>query len=107
MKNSQYKGLIPIAHRINSWGTEGTRKILFKCPQCDTSFFFHQEDEKYCHNCGQKIYWEGVKVNLITDPVLIKDCTGNLKKYRETIDKINKINLEVKDDSYGPGEETT
>ena len=95
------KGLIPIADRINSWGTEDKRDILFKCPQCHTSFGYYQDNEKFCHNCGQKIYWEGVKVNQIIDKTLIRQCMNNLQKHNEVIDKINKINSDVKDDSYG------
>jgi len=100
MMNSN-KGLIPVADRINSWGTEDKRKILFKCANCHTSFGYYEESEKFCHNCGQKVNWEDVKVNQIIDRNLIRQCMNNLQKHNETIEKINQINSEVKDDSYG------
>jgi len=95
------KGLLPIADRINAWGREDMRKVIFKCPQCGTVFHYYEEREKYCHECGQKIYWDGITVNQVTDRILIFQCTNNLKKHNETIKKIKDIKLKVKDDSVG------
>jgi len=101
LENTISKGLIPIADRVNSWGTEDKRKILFKCPNCHTSFGYYEEYEKFCHNCGQKVNWEDVKVNEIIDRNLIRQCMNNLKKHNETIEKINLINQDIKGDKNG------
>lgn len=49
---------IPKVHRISQW--DSATEIIYACPECGTSFGFYGDAEKFCHNCGEKIDWDGV-----------------------------------------------
>ena len=74
----------PIAFKISSLrGGE----ILYKCPACDTSFAGLGRKELYCHNCGEKIDWSGVRERVQTF------LFGNRKSEEELCAKVNELNL--------------
>ena len=78
--------LKPIPFTLSQWGS-GT-EILYKCPKCGQEFRILGNHEKYCHNCGQGIEWEGVPVRCSTafkqlwDPVYYGSGEYDMMDYK-------------------------
>lgn len=45
----------PIPHSLSQWGS-GT-EVLYQCPKCGTNLAILGNNEKYCHECGNKLDW--------------------------------------------------
>lgn len=56
MKKDNLIDHVPIPYRIAEWGD--TPEIVYGCPKCGETFQFYADNEKFCHNCGHKIYWD-------------------------------------------------
>ena len=78
------ESIIPEIDTVSEWASWGNRRdILYKCPKCHASFRILGKQERFCHNCGQKIDWQFV-------PDFI-DST-NIENFKEmTIDDIKKM----------------
>ena len=66
----------PYPQRISQW--DNMDEIIYECPNCGTSFGFYSNHEKFCHNCGTEINWEGVPTH----------CPENIKNMYHSADTI-------------------
>lgn len=69
--------------------------IIYKCPECGTSFAFFREKERFCHNCGQEIDWEDVQLYCLPEQaeVIRKSWDGYLDNditYWEFVETVKK-----------------
>lgn len=92
MKNDNHG--LPIATRLSCNGTSSSRKVIFKCPRCNISFRFYEEQEKFCHNCGLEIDWDSVKCNLVEGENAIKKYFEDFAYASELIKTVNEKNQE-------------
>lgn len=79
------KSLKPIVEDISSWMP--CTEILYKCPKCGTSFRILGSYEKFCHNCGQKIDWEGIPIYLAKPYQRSDDCN----EHKNFIQSLNEL----------------
>lgn len=56
MKKDNLVDHIPVPYKISEWGNPP--EIVYSCPKCGETFHFYADQEKFCHNCGHKIYWD-------------------------------------------------
>ena len=56
MKKDNLVDHVPVPYKISEWGNPP--EIVYSCPKCGETFHFYSDQEKFCHNCGHKIYWD-------------------------------------------------
>lgn len=56
MKKDNLVDHIPVHYKISEWGNPP--EIVYSCPKCGETFHFYSDQEKFCHTCGHKIYWD-------------------------------------------------
>ena len=80
----------PILERLSQWG-EAT-EVIYRCPNCETSFHYYGIKEKFCHECGTPINWN-VVVKVPKSLANIYHKSGfNRKKQLEVLEFIKEIN---------------
>lgn len=52
---------------ISDW--DSRTEILYGCAKCGASFRILSTQEKYCHNCGEKVDWKYMPLHL-TKPLI-------------------------------------
>lgn len=55
----------PEAYDIQGWVS---REVLYRCPKCHADFRMLGSKEKFCHNCGEKMDWDGLN-RYLSEPV--------------------------------------
>ena len=80
----------PIPERLSQWG-EAT-EVVYRCPNCETSFHYYGIKEKFCHECGTPINWN-VVIKVSKSIANIYHKTGfNRKKQLEILEFIKETN---------------
>lgn len=78
----------PIATEISSWYPY--QKVIYKCANCEQDFRIFGFKEIYCHNCGTKVDWDDVIIEL-PEP-FNKNAFGDYDGEKALVDKINELN---------------
>lgn len=78
----------PVADRISHFGS--CTEIIYKCPNCHTSFAILGEKEHFCHNCGTEIDWNVY--------MTLKEPLKNADREKEMIEYVNKENRRIERD---------
>ena len=78
------KKIAPTAVEITSW--HPYKEIIYKCSNCGQDFRIFGTKERFCHNCGKKVDWDGV-------PTTLKEPfnKNNAKEEKKLIQAINKL----------------
>ena len=78
----------PIATEISSW--HPYKKVIYKCANCEQDFRIFGFMEKYCHNCGTKVDWDDVIIEL-PEP-FNKNALDDYNEEKALVGKINELN---------------